>query len=1091
MASADLRDELNCSICLNLYTDPVTLGCDHNFCQVCIGDVLDTQQRSGVYSCPECRAEYQERPALQRNRKLCNIVERFLSTHPEQEETTIFCTYCIHSPVPAVKSCLHCEASLCDKHLRVHNKSVEHVITEPTASFGNRKCSLHKEILKYYCTDDAICVCMSCCVIGEHKEHKVELINVSSERKKENLRNVLEKLTRKRDETEERVKSLEEHKTGLMKKSADETERVTDLIRDIREQLEALEKRVLREISRQVEQISLQVSDLIQQLEIKKDELSGKIRLIEKIFNVTDPLTVLQEQESDRAEYIDAEEGDNKDRKRDYEHIPAIGDLDEFLVSLTLRSALDDIITNIKANTCIYVQEASDILLDINTAANDLVVSDDMKTAFSSSTDQHRPDIPERFCDSQVLSTNSFSSGRHYWEVKIGKVIDEVECWRIGMSYPSIDRKGDQSVIGNNNKSWCLCRWPDGDDDAFYSVIHNAVENRLPHVPFYQTFGIYLDYEAGRLSFYELGEPIIHLHTFTATFNEPLHAAFRMWMGWMRVISREGPEGCWEVLMASADLRDELNCSICLNLYTDPVTLGCDHNFCQVCIGDVLDTQQRSGVYSCPECRAEYQDRPALQRNRKLGNIVERFLSTHPEQEETTIFCTYCIHSPVPAVKSCLYCEASFCDKHLRVHNKSVEHVITEPTASFENRKCSLHKEILKYYCTDDAICVCVSCCLIGEHKGHKVELLNVASERKKENLRNILQKLTRKRDETEERVKSLEEHKTGLLKKSADETERVTDLIRDIREQLEALEKRVLSEISRQVEQISLQVSDLIQHLEMKKDELSRKIRLIEKLVNVTDPLTVLQEQESDRAESIDAEEGDNKDRKRDYEHFPAIGDLDKVLLSLTLRSALDDIITKIKTNTCFYVQEASDILLDLNTAANDLVVSDDLKTAFSSSTDQHRPDIPERFCDSQVLSTNSFSSGRHYWEVKIGEVGCWRIGMSYPGIDRKGDQSVIGNNYKSWCLCRLPVGGNYDDNELYSVVHNSIKKRLPLEPSYQNFGIYLDYEAGRLSFYELGEPIRHLHTFTATFTEPLHAAFLVLGGWMRVISREGPEGW
>ncbi|MEE6506109.1 hypothetical protein FKM82_007517 [Ascaphus truei] len=48
--------------------------------------------------------------------------------------------------------------------------------------------------------------------------------------------------------------------------------------------------------------VSLRVSDLIQQLEIKKDELSRKMLHIEELSNITDPLTVLQGQESDNAE---------------------------------------------------------------------------------------------------------------------------------------------------------------------------------------------------------------------------------------------------------------------------------------------------------------------------------------------------------------------------------------------------------------------------------------------------------------------------------------------------------------------------------------------------------------------------------------------------------------------------------------------------------------------------------------------------------------------------------------------------------------------------------------------------------------------
>ncbi|XP_018095709.1 E3 ubiquitin-protein ligase TRIM8, partial [Xenopus laevis] len=292
--------------------------------------------------------------------------------------------------------------------------------------------------------------------------------------------------------------------------------------------------------------------------------------------------------------------------------------------------------------------------------------------------------------------------------------------------------------------------------------------------------------------------------------------------------------------MASFDLEDELNCPICLSIYTDPVTLPCGHNFCQGCIGSVLDTQEGSGGYSCPECRQEYEERPVLQRNRILGNIAEGFLSAHPEHDGTGIFCTYCDYN-VPSVKSCVQCEVSLCDAHLQKHNKSVEHILIEPTASFSSRKCSTHNKLLEYYCYEDGAPICSSCCLAGEHRGHGVELLIEASEKKKEKLRKVLDKLRPEKKKTERGAQRLQEHRRKVTEKSAGETERVTALFRDIREQLEALEKRLLSDISSQKEKVSLPLTDLMEQLEIKKDELSRKIRHIEELCNMADPLTVL----------------------------------------------------------------------------------------------------------------------------------------------------------------------------------------------------------------------------------------------------------
>ncbi|XP_073423693.1 E3 ubiquitin/ISG15 ligase TRIM25-like [Dendrobates tinctorius] len=526
--------------------------------------------------------------------------------------------------------------------------------------------------------------------------------------------------------------------------------------------------------------------------------------------------------------------------------------------------------------------------------------------------------------------------------------------------------------------------------------------------------------------------------------------------------------------MASADLRDELLCSICLSTFKDPAILRCGHNFCRVCIGRVLDTQDKSGVYSCPECREEFQVRPSLMRNINLHNVAERFLITQREQEEITrIFCTYCVDSPVPAVRSCLHCEASLCDKHLRAHSKSPEHVLSDPSTSLERRKCSVHRKILEYYCTEDAACICVSCSLAGEHRGHQVEMLDEASVRKKKKLRNVLQKMNTKRKETEERVRSLEESWRKAQEKAAGEAERVTALCTDIRRRVDDLEKKVLSEISRQEKEESLSLSALIHQLEIKKDELSRKMRHIEELCNMTDPLTVLQE--PDTGDLCDPEEEGGGEDTGGHDKQPHDGDdLDVAVISHTLHT-LCDVVTGIRSG--IYVASPADILLDVTTAANNLLISDDLKTATGTQEKQKRPETAERFQYYQVMSRRGFTSGRHYWDLEISRSGDWIVGMCYPSIERRGQQSVIGYNNKSWGLWRY--------NNQYSVIHGSKEIRLPDKIPSDRVRICLDYEAGQLSFYELCDPIRHLHTFTVSVSDPLHAALYVYKGSIKILGR------
>ncbi|XP_040216162.1 tripartite motif-containing protein 6-like [Rana temporaria] len=173
---------------------------------------------------------------------------------------------------------------------------------------------------------------------------------------------------------------------------------------------------------------------------------------------------------------------------------------------------------------------------------------------------------------------------------------------------------------------------------------------------------------------------------------------------------------------------------------------------------------------------------------------------------------------------------------------------------SLENRKCSVHKKILEYYCTEDSSCICVSCRLDGEHRGHQVETLDEASEMKK--LRNVLQKLMTEREKMAKRVQSLQEHRRKVQGKADDETERVT-----------------------------------VQDLEIKEKDLSRKMVDIEELCNMTDRLTVLQE--SDTGDLCDTEDGDDEDRERRDKLLHDAGDLDVAGISYTLHTGLSYIMS------------------------------------------------------------------------------------------------------------------------------------------------------------------------------------------------------
>uniref|UniRef100_A0A8C2XM46 NLR family CARD domain-containing protein 3-like n=2 Tax=Cyclopterus lumpus TaxID=8103 RepID=A0A8C2XM46_CYCLU len=171
---------------------------------------------------------------------------------------------------------------------------------------------------------------------------------------------------------------------------------------------------------------------------------------------------------------------------------------------------------------------ARDLTLDAHTANRHLQLSDNNRKVTHGREKQPYPDQSERFDYwYQVMCTKGLT-GRCYWEVEWSRRID------IAVTYRRIERKGktNDCRFGGNSQSWCLfCSDVDG-----YSVSHNDGSTDLHHssssAPSSSNrVGVYVDWPAGTLSFYRVSsDTLVHLHTFSTTFTEPLYPGFGFWL---------------------------------------------------------------------------------------------------------------------------------------------------------------------------------------------------------------------------------------------------------------------------------------------------------------------------------------------------------------------------------------------------------------------------------------------------------------------------------------------------------------------------------------------------------------------------------
>ncbi|XP_034644980.1 butyrophilin subfamily 1 member A1-like isoform X2 [Trachemys scripta elegans] len=158
-----------------------------------------------------------------------------------------------------------------------------------------------------------------------------------------------------------------------------------------------------------------------------------------------------------------------------------------------------------------------------------------------------------------------------------------------------------------------------------------------------------------------------------------------------------------------------------------------------------------------------------------------------------------------------------------------------------------------------------------------------------------------------------------------------------------------------------------------------------------------------------------------------------------------------------------AVDVTLDPDTANPKLILSEDQKRVRCGDTCQDLPNNPKRFdpCPS-VLGAEGFAGGRCYWEVEVGDKTRWDLGVCRESVSRKG-----------W-VTATPEDGFWAvwlrDGEYKALTYPSTS--LPVSVRPRRVGIFLDYEAGEVSFYNVTDR-SHLFTFTGTFSGTLHPYF------------------
>ncbi|XP_034094394.1 E3 ubiquitin-protein ligase TRIM21-like [Gymnodraco acuticeps] len=516
--------------------------------------------------------------------------------------------------------------------------------------------------------------------------------------------------------------------------------------------------------------------------------------------------------------------------------------------------------------------------------------------------------------------------------------------------------------------------------------------------------------------------------------------------------------------------EDQFLCSICLDVFTDPVSTPCGHNFCKACISEHWDTKV---PYQCPNCKKLFHTRPEMLVNTFISEMAAQFRQSAQQKASSSsseqhvvkpgeVPCDVCTGTRLKALKSCLVCLESYCETHLERHLTRAglkKHQLIDPEENLESRMCVKHDKLLELFCKTDQVCVCMLCTVL-DHKIHDVVPLKEGYEGKKAELgkteAEIQQMIQKRRLKIQEMNRSVELSKEGADREIADGVQVFTAL----KESVERSQAELMDTIKEKQRETEEQAERFIKELEQEISELKKRSSEVEQLSRSEDQLHLLQSFTSLNAAPPTKNWTEVRVRPPSYvvTVVRAVTQLEETL-SKQMKKLLSEVELK-------RVQQSEvEVTLDPDTAQPRLILSDDGKQVKDGDVKKNLPDNPERFdlCPC-VLAKQSFSSGRFYYEVQVKGKTDWTLGVARESINRKG--SIILTPQKGYWTIWLR-----NDNEYHALAGPSVRLSLKSQP--EKVGVFVDYEEGLVSFYDV-DAAALIYSFTGCcFKEKLYPYF------------------
>ena len=314
-------------------------------------------------------------------------------------------------------------------------------------------------------------------------------------------------------------------------------------------------------------------------------------------------------------------------------------------------------------------------------------------------------------------------------------------------------------------------------------------------------------------------------------------------------------ENAMDIKTLLHNLREEVSCSVCSSIFTDPKQLPCLHSFCLQCLTQWHRASYNSrGTIKCPNCLAlsrvpESGDLKDLPTSFYLNGMID--VLTIKECNSGQVRCGNCDEKSSES-SYCFQCCAFWCEECVSGHNiirsnkehrvlsvkefqdKDYEDVLKRPVFCNEQRH---QKEELKYFCKDCEAAVCQTCVTL-EHAGHVLELIEEAAERQKIQMRSLIETQRQKLQAKTNAVSQLKEDYAKVIQQGEDVKRNAEIFASNIISAIDEKKRRIFEAVDNQtkksLEGLTKETSQMECEVNATKSSLEKADKLLTRSANV-----------------------------------------------------------------------------------------------------------------------------------------------------------------------------------------------------------------------------------------------------------------